>query len=346
MKLFNYIDNVELSQSMKNKLIAEVQETPQRQGLSFASKNLIAIGASAAAIILMFGAVMMFLPNGDDIPEPLASDTVTTGGTTGGNMGTTPGAAFPTEPAMTTIATEPPATTGEVEWTAVPETTWQEQGRDRLISAREARVIAIKRYTEGTERTDVEVKSLDMMADEHGFFGYRIELWSPRTDDKPYYRVDVDGKTGEVVREYRINFMQSDYLWFSSDIIKVVSGGREHSLQHWRHHTQTIYHEPDEFGAQGVSGGGRPLYVSDVGEFLNVIVYNSDFEVVAADDSVTITGYWLYNYEYDIIDNVECLSSLDEIKNCIVAVGVEQNTEDEKGFHWNAYQFWFKIQVE
>jgi hypothetical protein len=355
MKMFDYIDNVQLSESMKARLIKTTEEVPVKPGLTWASKNLIAVGASIAAIMLFFGGVLLFLPNDDygvNLVTPSKSNEPITTTAPEPAVTNSPGT-FTSGEAIDPVTTCTLETHSDIRVFTEPPAGESTEPLETLtvirIDESRAKQIALARYREVYHNANVEIKYVELTTRNRVQF-YRIELGTPGCGSKNF-GVEVNAYSGDIVRDYHIRVFDSRTP--QTDKIKVISGGNEFGvIEHWHHGSFTPHGGPS-MENPGTSASGRPIDPVQVDELLPVIPYSSDFSIEIVCKNTKITGYTIYNWDYDVVaertESFYVPAYADPAYNegitheYIIAVWGEQTVEDETGFHWSAFQFWIKI---
>jgi hypothetical protein len=344
MKLFNYIDNVELSENMKARLIAAAKDAegaPQKQKMTFASKNLIAIGASAAAIIILFGGLMFFMPRDEGHGGVLSSNTnesaVTTPApeTVASIQATVPTELFTTAEAPAETISPPELPTIPVTERTIP--TFDPDTQITVICERSAKEAALRRYRQVFTSAAGEVKSIEI-AEVRGFSVYRIDIGTPGSEYGKYYRVEINMMTGEILRDFHFNFIENPV--FSKEKVKIISGGQEFEVfERWTHGWG------NEMFASG--RGVEPWVIYDL---LTDIPYSRDFSIEFFEQPDNMQGdraghalYSLYNADFENVYEWQDRFTIPRRSGeYYLSIHASWTDEDGNGSSW---QFWAKIVV-
>jgi hypothetical protein len=361
--MFDYIDDVKLSPNMKARLITTTESTPERSRLTFASKNLIAIGASVAAIMIMFGGLMFFLPNdnygnNNDGHGVLASNAVTSHQSEANLVTAT---YIPsTDISVTTMENNPPLT--DVALTEAPVTeapssnattiTRENPDTPRAITPSRAEEIALERFHEGWWQGG-EIKSNESAMRKNKRV-YRIEV-GRKYDDYVAVRIDICVSTGEIIKEYDL-IQLNNVSGASTDMVKIVVNRMQFGvIANWNHGSFMPL-DPEVGGGMSASGSSlSPWHVSGV---LPAIEYSSNFRIEVVNPDVNINRFSLFDEDYDAIyewqpsftaptrPGVYYLAIWGDTNTVgYGTVWTDSGTAEVMGNRWSSYDFWVKIVV-
>jgi len=178
---------------------------------------------------------------------------------------------------------------------------------------------------EKTTRKDVEI--------------WRVDIYNPHPgwSDDPYYRVDIDAKTGEIVKEYGLRIPEEPRL--SKDKVKIICNSREYSVfENWNHGFSETF-----------SRSGAPQEPWNLVDILPVIEYDSDFEIVfmGLDKNRGQASYRLYDEWFDDVYGgygmKDSFEPPTERGTYYLMVSAWFYSNDRKS--GNSYDFWVKIVV-